>query len=100
YVDNWSENGLAFNLVWNNTPNTILDCLLPVEFLDFQATPGAHQVDLKWHTASERNTSHFVVERSFDGFTFEPIGQVAAMGNTSNVTRYDFVDRSPKLGVN
>ncbi|MCB9183956.1 MAG: T9SS type A sorting domain-containing protein [Flavobacteriales bacterium] len=100
YVDNWSQNGLAFDLVWNNTPNTILDCLLPVEFLDFQATPGAHQVDLKWHTASERNTSHFVVERSFDGFTFEPIGQVAAMGNTSNVTRYDFVDRSPKLGVN
>lgn len=99
-IDNWSQNGLNFNLTWNNVPNNILDCLLPVEFIDFEAIPGAHQVDLKWMTASERNTSHFNVERSFDGTTFETIGQVGASGNSSVVNQYGFTDRAPKLGYN
>ncbi|RMG62439.1 MAG: fibronectin type III domain-containing protein, partial [Bacteroidetes bacterium] len=38
----------------------------PVELLDLQASLNAGAVTLDWLTASERNSSHFVVERSAD----------------------------------
>ena len=100
YVDNFTMNGLAFTLVWNNVPNTILDCVLPVEFLDFQAFPKARQVDLEWTTASEYNSAYFNVERSENGADFKVLGTVAAMGNSQSLTEYSFIDREPVKGVN
>ncbi len=100
YIDNYTMNGLAFTLAWNNVPNTILDCVLPVEFMDFEAFPKARQVDLKWTTASENNSAYFNVERSQDGGHYELLGTVAAMGHSQSVTEYDFVDDAPMKGVN
>lgn len=100
YIDNWTTNGLAFNLVWNNTPNTILDCLLPVEFMDFDAYPSPYDVTLKWSVASERGMERYDVERSLDGETFEVIGAVDAVGNSSTTLTYAFIDRAPHVGRN
>jgi hypothetical protein len=100
YIDNFSMNGLAFQLNWNNVPNTILDCVLPVEFLGFEAVPGPSHVDLKWSTASERNSAYFQVERSVDGFVYEPLGVVPAIGNSNTITEYTFMDKEPRTGVN
>lgn len=100
YVDNWSRNGIAFNLQWNNNPANILDCTLPIELLDFTAIPNQRAVDLKWITASERDASHYVVERSDDGASFRSIGMVAAVGNTGSATQYNHTDPSPLIGLN
>lgn len=99
YIDNFSMNGLAFNLSWNTVPTSILDCILPVEFLDFAAYPKPRQVDLKWTTASERNTAYYNVERSGDGSRYETIGTVGAAGSTQQLTEYGFVDDAPLKGV-
>jgi hypothetical protein len=101
YVDNFSMNGLAFTLSWNNSPSSLLDCqLLPVEWMEFEAMPQPRQVDLRWTTASESKSAYFIVERSLDGDRFESIGTVAAMGTTHSTTEYGFADKAPRVGMN
>ena len=79
----------------------MLDCMiLPVELLELVAHPRTSTVDLTWSTASENNSSHFIVERSGDGERFEQIGTVTAAGNTQQLTRYAFTDEFPLMGVN
>ncbi|HRD51669.1 MAG TPA: hypothetical protein PKY96_03385 [Flavobacteriales bacterium] len=68
---------------------------LPVELLRFAAACDGGRVVLTWTTASERDAQHFIVERSIDGESFEPTGQVTAVGNSYNATDYTYTDRHP-----
>jgi hypothetical protein len=52
------------------------------------------KVNVVWATATEKNNSHFVVERSEDNLTFVTIGSVQAAGNTTQLSRYEFLDGS------
>jgi hypothetical protein len=74
---------------------------LPVEWLDFQAglQPDYRSVRLYWSVNQTPDVSHFIVEKSTDGFTYEPIGQVAArpLGGLQN---YDTSDKQPVAGLN
>ena len=100
YVSNYSRSGLSFNLSWQLTNGASLDCLvLPVELLSFTAEAGQRTVALEWTTASESNSSHFVVERSSDGYTFGPIGEVAAAGTSHSLLAYAFLDEQPLRGT-
>jgi len=47
---------------------------------------------LQWQTAQESNTSHFILERSFDGNLFSNIAQVAASGNSVSTKKYQYTD--------
>lgn len=73
---------------------------LPVELLYLQASPQQGQVDLTWATASEKNSSRFMVERSHNGHDFAAIGQVAASGHSQYTIQYTYPDREPLNGVN
>jgi len=68
---------------------------LPVELLRFSAVCDGGRVLLTWTTASERDADHFVVERSTDVESFEPIGQVIAIGNANSTTDYTYTDKRP-----
>jgi hypothetical protein len=101
YIDNWSMNGISFNMNWNPAMTADINCLvLPVEFLSFEGKPNQRKVDLTWTTASERNSDYFEVQRSVDGENYEALGQVQAMGNSQNTTAYSFVDETPYSGIN
>ena len=101
YISNWSQSGLAFNLTWQLTNGASLDCtVLPVTWIGFEGRAVVNTVELDWTTGSEQGSDHFVVERSVDGHGYAAIGQVQAMGNTSNSTDYHFVDRAPAQGLN
>ncbi len=78
---------------------TVNSSSLPVSLTSFtvKATPVPF---LEWQTATERNNSHFEVERSGDGATFEKIGEVAGKGNSVEEVRYSFEDKAPLSGVN
>jgi hypothetical protein len=65
---------------------------LPVSLVSFTATLNNGKADLKWTTASEINTSHFVVEKSLDGKNFTDAGLVFAYGSMSAKTDYNFSD--------
>lgn len=67
---------------------------LPVELVSFNAMLNTNKVDLKWVTASEKNVSHFSIEKSLDGKVFSEAGVVFAYGNTSETMKYSFTDNS------
>ncbi len=97
YIDNYSMNGVTFNMSWTGTAE--VGCIiLPVELLDLQATPEGNNVAVEWTTASENDLSHFNVERSADGVHFEDIGQVEAIGDAANAN-YRFIDDAPLQGL-
>lgn len=66
---------------------------LPVVLTSFTATKSGDDVLLDWETASEKNSSHFEVERSPDGELFEKVGRVSAAGNSHIAQSYSFSDR-------
>ncbi|MDJ1469514.1 T9SS type A sorting domain-containing protein [Xanthocytophaga flava] len=72
---------------------------LPVTLLDFTGKAVEQQVNLNWQTASELNTSYFVVEKSQNGKTFEEVTQVTATGNSSGLQTYQSIDYKPYTGV-
>lgn len=65
---------------------------LPVQLLSFNASCVEDQNILTWQTASEHNSSHFDIEKSRDGETWDVIGQQIAAGNTTELLNYLFVD--------
>ncbi len=67
----------------------------PVEWLYFDIeAQGTDRVALSWATASEQNSSHFEVEKSYDGVSFEKLGEVSAAVFSQEVQRYHFHDEA------
>lgn len=73
---------------------------LPVKFTLFSGQMIQGSVSLKWETAQEINNSHFDVQRSHNGSTWETLGQVNGNRTTNTVSRYHFTDASPLKGTN
>lgn len=67
---------------------------LPVELIQFDvAWKEVNQVaELTWATATEIDNSHFEVERSYDGVSFEIVGAVAGNGTSISGHKYGFDD--------
>ncbi|MDZ4756703.1 MAG: T9SS type A sorting domain-containing protein [Bacteroidota bacterium] len=65
---------------------------LPVTWLGFTATKKGNDAQLNWSTATEYNSSHFVVQRSLNGKDFEDIGNVKAAGNSKSISNYNILD--------
>ena len=75
-------------------PNNLCTTL-PVDLIAFTAEPlGNKNALLQWTTASEINNSHFDIERSYDGRTFEVVGEVAGNGNSQHQIEYSYTDAS------
>ena len=73
--------------------------LLPVVLLGFSAKVEGSTVALRWSTASESNSDHYLVERSEDGTVFFDIGRVGAAGTTNTTMDYKFLDPQPIHGT-
>ena len=72
---------------------------LPVEITNYELriTKGiqGNGVENVWETATEINVSHFNVQRSSDGISFETVGVVMAKGASS----YKYFDNTNLIGV-
>ncbi len=90
------EVGVRMNSFWfkqfSLTPPSIIS--LPVELTDFHAQLNGNRVDLSWTTQSEKNVSHFLVQKSEDGKTYTDAGLVFAYGNTNEQQKYAFPDNN------
>ncbi|WP_118973259.1 T9SS type A sorting domain-containing protein [Taibaiella koreensis] len=76
---------------------------LPVHLLDFSGIARNEYNFLIWHTAQEKNSDYFDVERSQDGIAFRSIGRVysSAVNGSSNEKRaYTFPDKTMPAGTN
>lgn len=73
---------------------------LPVVWGDFQGSATNAGVKLKWSTLEEINADVYVVERAINDVDYEIIAEVPATGNTTEISRYEYLDRNPNPGVN
>jgi len=71
-----------------------LTAILPIRGIWLEAIRQGNDVRLNWHTETELNSDHFVVEKSLDGRLYQPIGQVNASGNSSSTRYYGFIDQN------
>jgi hypothetical protein len=67
---------------------------LPVTLVQFTATQSQNDVLLNWATATETNSSHFIVERSVNGKAFEAVAKVKASGKSNSVINYRSFDEN------
>jgi len=68
---------------------------LPITLSGFLADVKETTVTLKWQTASESNSSHFIIEKSADNQHFYPVTQINAAGNSSSARNYSYADEKP-----
>jgi PKD repeat protein len=66
--------------------------LLPVSLISFDGYHHNGANILNWKTAEEKDHSHFEVERSVDGNSFEKIGVVNGSLNSNTISTYNFTD--------
>lgn len=70
----------------------ICSIVMPVEFVYFSAKQKDQSALLEWATASEYNNSHFEIERSIDGNTWQLVTSIKGAGFTSTVNNYRYTD--------
>jgi hypothetical protein len=73
---------------------------LPIELLNFSITKIGRVNYINWNTVSEINNDYFTVERTTDGFDFEPIVKIDAVGNSNQMKTYQFEDLGFSSGIN
>ncbi len=88
YVDGIDNTKANFTL-------TLDGAALPVTLVNFNGSIVNNMVNLFWKTSSEINSREFLVEKSFDGTTFNAFKSVAAKGNSNSETSYLEVDPNP-----
>lgn len=76
------------------------DGTLPVELASFSGKREGDFIMLEWSTLSETENEGFFLESSKDGKTWEPIGFLKGVGNTTVPTAYKTLDRKPNEGYN
>ena len=78
---------------------TALITPMAVTLSSFSAEDEKSNVLLRWTTGSEQNTSHFEIQRSKDGRTFESIGKTKGSGNSTSAKNYEYRDLTAFWGL-
>ena len=65
---------------------------LPVEMVYFHANCKGIATDIQWQTATEHNSSHFILEKSIDGINWLETAKYVAAGNSTTAIDYEYVD--------
>jgi len=79
---------------YEQTANTPINAIVPVELIDFKAKTSDAQVSLSWKTASEINNAGFEVQRSTDGRNFQNLTFVEGKGTSFEKNKYHFDDKT------
>lgn len=74
--------------------------ILPVEIIGFDGIKLESKNQLIWKTANELNASHFVIERSNDGYNWNQIGTVKAEGYSNEILTYTYDDSRFEVDMN
>ncbi len=76
----------------NNIQVAPANFVLPLTLLSFNASIEDNAVQLQWETAAEMNVSHFEIERSADGRSYNSLGRVSSNANGGG--RYSYLDNA------
>jgi surface protein len=89
---------LKNNKGWTFVGSTSVCAPLPITLINFSATSmnANTSVLLSWETTQEENSDYFSILKSSDGITWNKIGQEAAKGYTTAISKYKFTDPNPE----
>lgn len=79
---------------------TTIPIVVPVTLINFKGTLQNKNVLLEWSTATEQNSKHFELEKSFNGTDYRRIATVPAAGNSSSLLKYSYLDKEPAVESN
>lgn len=80
-----------FNMQFDGS--AVITCSpLPVELLSLGCAAITDGIEVNWSCATETNNSHFILERTADGITYEFVARIEGTGTTSQTTSYSYVD--------
>lgn len=70
---------------------------LPIELTAFEVAcvGNGQQIEINWTTASETNSSHYIIEKSRDGINWSEVAEVNAAGNSTSIIDYQEIDLNP-----
>lgn len=99
----WSEAGGTVNTTENTITLTGIDgfswwtaaesgVTLAIELTNFAGKYLNESVVLTWETASEKNNEAFILYRSTDGYSFEPIAEIIGAGTSQTNSYYHYTD--------
>ena len=83
----------------NMVIGSITNSALPIELKDFTVRPYRKMALIEWTTASEINNDYFEIEKSLDGNEWQKLAQIDGAGNSSVEINYEYIDKSPALGI-
>ena len=95
-VLNTTDNWVLYAM--DNADNGNGDERLPVSLISFDAHVVDDGVELTWSTADEDNNDYFTIERSLDGFDFDPLMTVDGAGDSDTRLDYQAIDHFPLEG--
>ena len=73
--------------------------ILPLQLIEFYLSQNPRDILLKWMTEDEFNFDYFEVQKSTDGYDFEPIAQIQGKGGLGNQQHYQFQDKESRNGT-
>lgn len=94
----WNEL-LAFNLTNGDSRVFFNNAPLPVSVEEYRVEEINCSANIFWRTGSETNNSHFIIERSWDGVSFEEVAILEGNGNSNQVNEYRFVEEALNPGI-
>jgi len=73
---------------------SVMDCgpVLKTDLLSFNGRLNSRDAILNWSTSKEDGLYHYIIERSYDGQRFTPIGHVDGYASDASLNRYNFTD--------
>lgn len=63
---------------------------LPIELSSFTTKCVGAKKTFNWQTITETNNAFFILEKSTDGKTFEPLAKIEGMGNNTSEQNYSY----------
>ncbi len=86
--------------ITNNQTNNGGSHTLPLTFASIKAYENLSAVEVEWSVTNDGSIKTYFVERSGNGTTFNPIGNLSALFNGVTVSSYKLQDRRPLTGIN
>ncbi|MBK9284459.1 MAG: T9SS type A sorting domain-containing protein [Sphingobacteriaceae bacterium] len=95
--------GLNNNIRFTLGTSDIISTPLPVELVNFTATPLQKNIELNWSTLSEKNFDYFELQKSKDATNFKTIAHIKSKSTnliSNTKLNYNFIDELPYEGMN
>jgi len=67
---------------------------LPVTLTSFTTNCNGEKININWTTATEYNSSHYILQNSRDGQNWIEVAKIQSAGTTNQTTNYSYQDKS------